>query len=296
MTVAFLYGHAFDVGWGIATALIGALFGFALEALIGSGIGRNPIIRQTVVIQTSAPKRGDRVRRRRKRAAILDEDDKRLVAAVVAISAVVLYLRWRSDISYGLTVAALLVLGFSVGMAAYALLRIGLRWLELSVVVAAIGVVAIGFLDGRALARPSFDHGRYASLVRAFDHGGLRHVIDLFGAGGVLFVLYQVVGVVFLVVSNLLVVAALLFVLGRVNVELGARGRWLWAALERVSRESPRRPAMVIAMAVVFAAVSYPLCSGAAYNAIHKLVRATSPGGSQAGLVSDHLPPGTPVE
>jgi hypothetical protein len=198
MTIAFLYGHAFDVGWGLATALIGAVLGVVIQALIGRGRDPETLIRQTTINQTvnmSGAPQTMRTRSRRRRKAIFNQDEKIVLGVVIAFGVVGFYLRWRYDISVGLAISALVVVGLSLGIGLYTALRLGLRHFPIGLVLPAVGVAIFAFVDGRALNRPAFSHGRYAVLLHSFDHGGLTHMTDRFGFEGVLFVLYQALGV-----------------------------------------------------------------------------------------------------
>jgi hypothetical protein len=123
----------------------------------------------------------------------------------------------------------------------------------------------------RALSEPQFTGGRYASLLAAFDRGGLSRVVDRFHIDGVLFVLYQVIGVLFFGVAVVLAVAALALVVGRINHALASRGQWLWARLAGLADRPWRGPAATMAVGCVFALVSWFLCSGLGYDLIHGL-------------------------
>jgi hypothetical protein len=265
--------RGFEIAWGLITAVVGAAVGVGLQALVTrsasrsdqadarAGAGPMLIVIDNRRQRPAQPRQG-------RKSALFSDEEALVLAGAVAIGAVAVFLRWRDTITAAITIASLFLYGSGLGMVGYVAARGLLRRRGALVVpIGALLVVTLGFADARALRDPHFRGGRYSRLLDTFDHGGLSRVVDRFGAQGIIFVLYQVLGVVLFATALLVALVALAAVVGRINEALGSRGRWLWLALARATN----RPELMIGFACLQALVSWALCSGLGYDALHRL-------------------------
>lgn len=283
-----IHGHGFDLVWGLITAGIGAVLGVALQALVSPRqteelpaivLSRHTSTFAAFVVAPSQDSHhasaGGRASRRK---PLLSEDDALVFACAIALGAVTLFLRWRVPIAAGVALGSLSLYGCGLGMIAYVSLRSTVRRLDVfAVLIGALLVVAIGLADAQALANPRFAGGSYAKLLHAFDKGGFSGVIDHFGLDGLVFIIYQVVGVLFFAAAVVLALVSLTFVVARMNYALASRGQWLWARLEPMGTRRSRGPLATITLASAFAVVSWILCSGLGYEAVYGLINKASP-------------------
>jgi hypothetical protein len=275
---SLLHGHGFDIVWGLITAVVGAVLGVLVQALVSRGnAGYPPLASQNAQMAKKVPIASAATRKRNpgtaRKKSVLSDEDALVFALVVAAGAVALFLRWRETITAAITIASVFLYGCQLGMIGYAAWRNSLCRRDLiAVPLGGLVIVAIGLSDARALTEPRFIGGSYANLLAAFDHGGLSRVVDRFGIEGVVFVLYQLIGVLFFGAAVALAVIALAFVIGRMNHALASRGERLWAPITVLASRPGRGPTAVITVGCAFAVFSWVLCSGLSYDVIRGLV------------------------
>jgi hypothetical protein len=179
------------------------------------------------------------------------------------------YLAYPVEVLASVGAVTGLGLGFLVTVVAFLLRRgvaVGVGWVCL--LVGSFGVIATGLLDIWLLTHPDYRGGAYGDLFSTFERTGLPGVIERHGLDAILFVGYQLIGILLLMASFAVVFAACGGLVARVNVQLGARPAWLWRFLLVLERWWGRRPYVALLTGVLLAAGSAGLTSGAGYNLV----------------------------
>lgn len=268
----------------IVTAIVGAVVGVLFQNLlvppsknsyvINNNNGRmmnlnfaNIHIEQNQIIKETKIIREKRIERRSESS---DGDISGSIILMLIISAglIWLYLKYQSEIHNGLLIGAVFVASMCLS-AIYVITRRNIEidrkfktiitWIIISTIFVPIGLYL--------LQNPLyFKSVNKETILEVMNNNGLAELYTQFGVQIYGFLLYQVIGVVAMILFIIHLIVGNLHIWAMVNLSLGSKGKFIWKPLYKVTYPFCRSVASFIGFSVFLIIVSFLFISGILAN------------------------------